>query len=69
MRAKPTRKAAAPEQAERPKVITLTVLPSVIEKIDQIAVAERRTRTQQLNVWIDRAVEEWERSRRGRRTA
>jgi hypothetical protein len=48
--------AAAPE---RQRIITVGLQPSLIDDIDIIAETERRSRNQQITVWIERGIRDW----------
>jgi len=59
MPTKPAKKKSAPPQPKRPQVITVALPPPLIGEIDAIAAVEQRTRTKQINVFLERAVRDY----------
>jgi hypothetical protein len=51
--------------AEKPRAISLAILPSLLKQIDAIAAAESRSRASQINVFLDRAVRDYRAAARG----
>jgi hypothetical protein len=55
----PTARRKGAAEPERQRIITVGLPPSLIDDIDTIAETERRSRNQQITVWIEQCVHDW----------